>query len=195
MVCRRVNEIDDDTRRNRARRSPASFTSSSTSTNSSSNDRRQKARSFTGNATPEDLIAARGVALLRLSLVASPAAGTTKTARDLGMPPWDLPWMSDQLNSCTFDKLQSNSPHAGSELGSPVGFPANKENEDTPGSMTSPSENEFYCESPSSKFDMLLEFQADLWVRGQQRTDPFLERLLTGQLKFKIVFTGTKYFG
>ena len=135
-----------------------------------------------GTATPEDLIAARGVALLRLTPVAFPKDNAhSKTARDVGQPPWDLPFLRvlplNQVHVCNYDKCFGTNQLSGVEVMSSAGLPAECK---VPEEADLTQKVNSLESAPSCQLEGCFEFRAELWVRGQQRPEPFLERLVAG---------------
>jgi hypothetical protein len=183
-LSRRVGDCDDDVRRPRSRRSPGPIPVPVPS-GGSIGDRRPKIRPLVCAATPEDLIAARGLALLRLTLIASGGAEEI-LARDVGLPPWDLPSL-EILSATVSDSPRKTSGHsvAGSEQDRGSG-PDMKTGQDDicSGSPAGGSAVEIFNHVtdlvPSTAKSSTLEFRAELWVRGSQRPEPFLDRLLSG---------------
>ena len=184
MWPRRVGDCDDDLRRTRTRRSPGAPVPVTSS--GSVSDRRPKIRPLVCAATPEDLIAARGLALLRLTLTASGGAEEI-LAKDVGLPPWDLPTLEIVQGSVS-DSPRKTSGYsmAGAEHES-GGVPDIKTGQEEiyaglpAGGASVDVTNHVADLVASNTTSPTLEFCAELWVRGSQRPEPFLDRLLSGE--------------
>ena len=181
IVFRRMGEVDEEARRARTRRSPGPLPGTALSGNSGA-DRRLKPRALVGSASPEDLIAARGIALLRLTPVTVPAVGlNAKLAKDVGIPPWELPSLK-VISSDTCGISDENTANAdsqcqpGAELLSGLETDGDEKNK-----------AEIYIQE-NHESESVLEFSAELWVRGQQRPDPFLDKVLAGRNASAICF-------
>jgi hypothetical protein len=180
-VSRRTSDVDDEARRGRQRRSPGPLPSPAIASNVGGIDRRLKPRVLVGTAAPEDLRAARGLALLRLTPVKVPGAGSpVRSASDVGAPPWDLPSLK-AMPSEVYGTIISNESYCESSISGHAGknSPLNSETagEDIISGNSSNLDGGSDC-APES----VLEFCAELWIRGPQRPDPFLDKLLAGRI-------------
>jgi hypothetical protein len=177
---RRVGDCDDDVRRPRPRRSPGP-TPVPAPSGGSIGDRRPKIRPLVCAATPEDLIAARGLALLRLTVSAS--VGTEEiSAKDVGLPPWALPSV-EILQAAVPDSPRKTSGYAVAGAEPEPEMKTGREDMSSvspAGDATVDISNRVADLVESDSKNSTLEFHAELWVRGSQRPEPFLDRLLSG---------------
>jgi hypothetical protein len=178
VLHRRGGDFEDDTRRPRTRRSPGPTTPAPAPTGGSIGDRRPKIRPLVCAATPEDLIAARGLALLRLTLSASSDVEHI-SAKDVGLPPWDLP--SLELLQAAVPESPDNTRYTATGVDeNDRGARPEATAGQGQGDATTVEMPTHIAKIESNAKSSTLEFLVELWVRGSQRPEPFLDRLLIG---------------